>query len=190
MGHKPARGTPARHTLARHHAAAALTLLIAGGLLLAAACGPSYEAVYQGNVRFEHCFRLDHDQRIASTHREYCWNQWVQAYTYGQPQDRVDYAKRRIRVLRGEPPPGMPQRLEPEAEASEEPPAAAVPSAPPAVAPIASAAPSPAVELPGDSCTLGCREALGRCRKGCQTAPKGCVPCEPEYNACMRQCFE
>lgn len=193
MGPQPARGTPERPTLARHHAAAGSALLIACCLLLALGCGPSYEAVYQGNVRFEHCFRLDHDQRIASTHREYCWNQWVQAYTYGQPQDRVDYAKRRIRVLRGEPPPGSPPQAPPAEQAPQEPVAAEVApivAAPVTAAPVASAAPSPAVELPGDSCALGCREALGRCRKGCQTAPKGCVPCEPEYNACMRQCFE
>jgi hypothetical protein len=154
-------------------------------------CGPSFEAVYEGNVRFEHCYRLDRDAEIASSHREYCWKQWVHAYTYGQPQDRVEYAKRRIRVLRGEPPPGSRD------QASLWTGAAAADSARPAAgpSPISVASEVPAAkpsseELPGDGCATSCRSALSECRKGCQTAPKGCAPCEPDYNSCMRRCFE
>jgi len=161
--------------------------------LFAMSCGPSFEAVYEGNVRFEHCYRLDRDGRIASSHREYCWDQWIQAYTYGQPQDRVEYAKRRIRVLRGEPPPGLPRRAEvsPEATAVNEPaPEMPAPSAQPAAL-VAPQAPSKtSQELPGESCVSTCGETLAHCRKGCQTAPKGCDACEPEYGQCMRRCFE
>lgn len=158
---------------------------------VALGCGPSYEAVYQGDVRFEHCYRLDHDSKIASSHREYCWKQWVQTYTYGQPQDRIEYAKRRIRVLRGEPPPGL-QPMQSESSAQ------AAPSEPESAKPVGNI-PAPAAggsagaansALPGESCSLSCRDTLARCRKGCQTAPKGCAPCEPEYNTCMRACFE
>jgi hypothetical protein len=159
-----------------------------------ASCGPSFEAVHEGNVRFEHCYRLDHDEEIASSHRDYCWTQWVQVYTYGQPQDRVEYAKRRIRVLRGEPPPGV-QRDRSQVLSSP----AAADSATPATDPRPAAlgvaeeiatTKLQGTELPGDSCATSCRNALSQCRKGCQTAPKGCAPCEPDYNSCMRRCFE
>jgi hypothetical protein len=161
-------------------------------VLSGASCGPNFEAVYEGNVRFEHCYRLDRDGEIASSHREYCWKQWVQAYTYGQPQDRVEYAKRRIRVLRGEPPPGLRRHhssvLTEVATAD-----SAIPAADPPPSGISNEAPvtkSASEELPGDECATNCRSALSQCRKGCQTAPKGCAPCEPDYNSCMRRCFE
>jgi hypothetical protein len=158
-----------------------------------ASCGPSFEAVYEGNVRFEHCYRLDRDEEIASSHREYCWKQWVQAYTYGQPHDRVEYAKRRIRVLRGEPPPGL-QRDHPlvPAEAAALNGTEQAASDPPSNAVVGetAATKSAGEALPGDDCATGCRAALSQCRKGCQTAPKGCAPCEPDYNSCMRRCFE
>jgi hypothetical protein len=158
-------------------------------------CGPSFEAVYEGNVRFEHCYRLDHDEEIASSHRDYCWTQWVQTYTYGQPQDRVEYAKRRIRVLRGEPPPSAPRdrsQVQAPASAME---SASVATDPPPVAldtaqDVGEARKSLNEEVPGDDCATRCRSALSQCRKGCQTAPKGCAPCEPDYNSCMRRCFE
>lgn len=163
-------------------------------LLSGASCGPSFEAVYEGNVRFEHCYRLDRDSEIASTHREYCWAQWVQAYTYGQPQDRVEYAKRRIRVLRGEPPPGAqhdPALALAQVSSAESAESAANPSSQPLSATNDTPAPKASSDaLPGDSCATDCRSSLGQCRKGCQTAPKGCAPCEPDYASCMRRCFE
>ena len=67
--------------------------------MLCAACGPSVQSIYEGNVRFEHCYRLDIDPHIAPTHREACWREWKQTYTYGQTRDRVEYAERRIRAL-------------------------------------------------------------------------------------------
>ena len=66
---------------------------------LAVGCGPSVQSIYEGNVRFEHCYRLDIDPHIAPTHREACWREWKQTYTYGQTRDRVEYAERRIRAL-------------------------------------------------------------------------------------------
>src|SRR5882724_8076406 len=75
---------------------AALTvffLLSAGG-----ACGPSVQSIYEGNVRFEHCYRLDLEVDAAPTHREACWKEWLGMYTYGQPRDRIEYARRRARA--------------------------------------------------------------------------------------------
>jgi hypothetical protein len=70
----------------------ALTIL---GLGLQA-CGPSVQFIYEGNIRFEHCYRLDFDENIAPTHRKACWEDWVLRYTQGQTRDRLDYARRRI----------------------------------------------------------------------------------------------
>jgi hypothetical protein len=170
--------------------AAAMLFLSCG-----ASCGPSFEAVYEGNVRFEHCYRLDRDTVNASSHREYCWTQWVQTYTYGQSQDRVEYAKRRIRVLRGEPPPGARPDHPQEVALNATPGTSTTDAVNPQAAPAAAQSATPAVtapneELPGDGCATACRSTLTLCRKGCLTAPKGCAPCEPDYNSCMRRCFE
>ena len=63
------------------------------------ACGPSVQSIYEGNVRFEHCYRLDLEVDTAPTHRQACWNEWLQMYTYGQPRDRIEYARRRVHAF-------------------------------------------------------------------------------------------
>jgi hypothetical protein len=67
------------------------------GLLFA--CGPSLKTVHEGTVRFEHCNRLDLDQRVTKTECSECWKTWLAEYTYGQPRDRIDYARRRTVAL-------------------------------------------------------------------------------------------
>jgi hypothetical protein len=64
-----------------------------------AACGPSLASVHEGTVRFEHCNRLDLDERVAKTECRRCWATWLDDYTYGQPRDRIDYARRRAKSL-------------------------------------------------------------------------------------------
>jgi hypothetical protein len=70
--------------------------LMLGG---AFACGPSLTSVHEGTVRFEHCNRLDLDESIAKQECKQCWSSWLSEYTYGQPRDRIDYARRRSRAL-------------------------------------------------------------------------------------------
>ena len=41
------------------HGATALLAALLFGLGLGAACGPSVQSIHEGNVRFEHCYRLD-----------------------------------------------------------------------------------------------------------------------------------
>lgn len=62
------------------------------------ACGPSLKSVHEGTVRFEHCNRLDLDQQVQKTECARCWTNWLAEYTYGQPRDRIDYARRRARA--------------------------------------------------------------------------------------------
>lgn len=63
------------------------------------ACGPSVQFIYEGNIRFEHCYRLDFDENIAPTHRKVCWEDWLARYTRGQTRDRLEYATRRIGAI-------------------------------------------------------------------------------------------
>jgi hypothetical protein len=63
------------------------------------ACGPNIQFIYEGQIRFEHCYRLDFDQNIVQSHRKACWEDWRARYTKGQTKDRVEYAQRRIDAL-------------------------------------------------------------------------------------------
>ena len=66
--------------------------------LAAVACGPSFQAVYEGDVRFEHCYALDQGPASADVKKE-CWQGWLHDYTYGQSRDRVEYAGTRFSEL-------------------------------------------------------------------------------------------
>jgi hypothetical protein len=171
------------------------------------ACGPSVQSIYEGDVRFEHCYRLDLDLNIAASHREACWKQWMSLYTYGQPRDRIEYARRRLRAFSGgdftrptlETGSNRPQRREfylvvPEpTSAHASPPSIATPVyGPDAGIPVLPTA--SAVAPPGASCASGCQSAFESCKAAC--APDGgaseaaCKSCEPDYRHCMRRCYE
>ena len=79
--------------------APAAALLLGPAALLSASCGPSVQSIYEGDVRFEHCYRLDLELDVASTHRQACWTTWLDRYTYGQSRDRLEYARRRVRAF-------------------------------------------------------------------------------------------
>jgi hypothetical protein len=70
-------------------------LLVAG----AVACGPSFQAIYEGDARFEHCYALDDDPSAPLQSKADCWSEWTKRYTYGQTRDRVEYAAMRYRAL-------------------------------------------------------------------------------------------
>src|SRR5688572_1518620 len=77
-----------------------LSLLgLAFGPLCLFSCGPSVQSIYEGNVRFEHCYRLDLELEVATSHRQACWTTWLDRYTYGQSRDRLEYARRRVRAF-------------------------------------------------------------------------------------------
>lgn len=66
---------------------------------LGTACGASIQAVYEGDVRFEHCMALDSRQEVKPTIRSACWEEWTKFYTFGQTLDRIEYAKKRTKQL-------------------------------------------------------------------------------------------
>jgi hypothetical protein len=183
------------------------------GLFSASACGPSQQSIYEGTVRFEHCYRLDLDLEIAPSHREACWQQWLAAYTYGQPRDRIEYARRRMRAFAvGDTTrPVLELQAQPRQEARQfylvVPSATSVYSPPPPVATrwavdnnrppsdagVDAEAGSTTAPVPGDACTSACAEKLTSCQSACEpdAATTGkCAKCPADYKTCMRRCFE
>ncbi len=79
--------------------APALRAAVLGAILAAAGCGPSFQAIYEGDSRFEHCYALDDNPNVPMQRKSDCWNDWVKHYTYGQTRDRVEYAAMRYRAL-------------------------------------------------------------------------------------------
>lgn len=183
---------------------ALVALPLAG--VLAFGCGPSVQSIYEGNVRFEHCYRLDLDLNIAPSHREACWRQWLKNYTYGQPRDRTEYARRRLRAFmagdlsRPALNLGTERRPEDRQFYLVVPNPTSVRAPPPPIATRMYAgeqAPPPAPEPPKEphaDCANDCSSAWKSCQRAC--GPDGgasemaCRSCEPDYKACMRRCFE
>ena len=76
---------------------AALTLVIV--VAAAVGCGPSFQAVYEGNRRFEHCYALEENPGVTMPDKSHCWRDWSEHYTFGQTRDRVQYAISRYVAL-------------------------------------------------------------------------------------------
>jgi hypothetical protein len=78
--------------------AVALVAVAGGAAGVAAGCGPSFQAVYEGDVRFEHCYALDQTTAPIEARKE-CWRDWLHVYTYGQSSDRIEFAAARFSEL-------------------------------------------------------------------------------------------
>lgn len=63
------------------------------------ACGPSFQAIYEGNARFEHCYALEESTQTTVPQKAECWHDWSTRYTYGQTRDRIHYATARYVAL-------------------------------------------------------------------------------------------
>jgi len=164
-------------------------------------------------VRFEHCYRLDLEVDTAPTHRRACWSEWLNTYTYGQPRDRIEYARRRLHSFANGDlaRPTLDIGEDKQAEARQfylvVPAPTSVHAPPPPIAtrwygdagaaPAASttteqvAAPNRVAE---DKCADACRAKLAQCEGACD-ADAGkpdpvCKNCEPDYKTCMKRCFQ
>ena len=49
------------------------------------ACGASIHALYEGDVRFEHCMSLDDASEIKPAIRTACWDEWLKMSTSKKP---------------------------------------------------------------------------------------------------------
>lgn len=194
---------PPLRTSARSALGAAAWRALAASCALAnlAGCGPSFEAIQEGDLRFAHCDRLDIDPNISPSHRLHCWREWRRVYTYGQTRDRVEYAQRRIaEVVSGDTEPGF---VLPSGERPRDPtsgPSVLSPEVPPpamVAAPATPAAPAePAASPPGDvpasppndeACRSYCKADEARCAPECATSATGCGDCA-FIEKCVQTC--
>jgi hypothetical protein len=204
--HSPSENETARRaprSLLGRSALTALFVACASG-----ACGPSVQSIYEGNVRFEHCYRLDLEVDAAPTHREACWKEWLGMYTYGQPRDRIEYARRRARAFAtGDVDcPKLSVGDSKHAEARQfylvVPAPTSVHAPPPPIATrwygdagTPPPTPTPAIAAaPQDGCSSTCRESFQQCNHPCDPdagkRDPGCKACDPDYKACMKRCFQ
>jgi hypothetical protein len=186
-------------------AASFLVALVVPAALLH--CGPSFQAVYECDVRFEHCYAMDQGQ-VAPDDKKACWRDWLHGYTYGQPRDRVEYAESRYSELSLDP--SLPRQDVKEARprlamrSSAAPlPADAFKPPPnvvdghdagagvldvPAAAPVPSARDGKAARAPGAECADGCSRRWTSCRGSCKDAAS-CDGCDRGYRSCVPACF-
>jgi hypothetical protein len=187
-------------------------LVVAGAAGTATGCGPSYQAVYECDVNFEHCYALDQGNASPDAMKA-CWRDWLHSYTYGQSRDRVEYAATRFSELsldptlpnedtatrpkrvRGmvaplptsafSPPPNLAGDGHADGHGDGSSPLTFAGATPPPH--VAATAPQ-ATLAPGQQCTSACAERWGGCRKGC--ADGACDACDRAYKECVPGCFQ
>ncbi|MBW2457709.1 MAG: hypothetical protein JRI68_24610 [Deltaproteobacteria bacterium] len=162
-----------------------LVISLAGLLGLAAGvsgCGASIQAVYEGDVRFEHCMALDAQPEVKPAIRRACWVEWIHFYTYGQTRDRVGHAQIRIRQLSSVSELSDPS-LSHEGPGGE--PVAATQPAP--SAPVGTGRPPGDAPAPGDGCAGECRNEADDCSGEC-TSPGCRKDCSMGFRSCVRRC--
>jgi hypothetical protein len=184
--------------------------------VLALGCGPSFQAIYEGDARFEHCYAMDDNPSTPLQAKSDCWSDWTKHYTYGQTRDRVEYATMRYRALARVPnaptdeammgaAPGEgattsslsapaptsafapPPKTEEVADAGGASPAASTSSA---GVPADAGAHATPVPVPPETACLGtCGDAWQTCKVACASAAGGCPACDKTYGRCAKACF-
>ncbi len=162
-------------------------LLVGGAGLTCGAltgCGASFESLYESEVRFEHCYRLDLEPRAAPTHRLFCWQEWLDTYSAEQSRDRLEYAERRVLALRNGDisRPALQVGGTPKRGGSLELPRDTT-VAPPSTIPAGGSEADDATH----TCQNACSEALNGCRSLCEGA---CDRCVEEYRDCSERCVK
>jgi len=176
--------------------------LVAAAAIALAACGPSFQVVYEGDARFEHCYALDDTATVPMTEKTECWTQWMQAYTYGQTRNRIDYAAMRAKALRdapviptdealmsAAPGGGVTRNLtheEPVTTNAFAPPPKTLGEGDAAVETPETPPPPVAPQAPREACTDRCHGQWTSCRATCKTK---CGECDSSYGGCMKGCF-
>ena len=188
--------------------------VLAAVAVAALACGPSFQAIYEGDAQFEHCYAIDDAPNAPMMRKAECWSDWTKHYTYGQTRDRVEYATMRYRALSRVPSlptdeammgaapgegrnsnittPAPTNAFAPPPKTIGETDGGAAPSAPPTS--VAASVPPGTVEdghtvvsPPRTSCVDGCGNVWQDCKSGCTA--KGCDKCDKTYGKCVKACF-
>jgi hypothetical protein len=170
--------------------------VVAGGTV---ACGPSFQAVYECDVRFEHCYALDQGNTSVDLKKQ-CWREWLRGYTYGQSGDRIEYAAARFSELSLDP--TLPSVEVRDGGSSRHSSASPMPTS--AFAPPPNLAEHPVVDAsapvdrpkavsevvlraPGSECAEGCAGRWKGCHEDCRGDT--CAACDKAYKACVPACF-
>jgi hypothetical protein len=163
------------------------------------ACGPSFQAVYECDVRFEHCYALDQGVGGGDT-KKACWREWLKGYTFGQSRDRIEYAGTRLSELSLDS--TLPSVDRSDARSAHVRSVAPVPTnafaPPPNMVEHAIAEPAPSSastvaahaappRAPGEDCTESCVERWKSCRESCKDG--ACTACDKAYRGCVPGCF-
>ena len=192
---------------------------VAVALAALVACGPSYQAIYEGDSRFEHCYALEETGAVTMGQKSDCWHDWTPRYTYGQTRDRVEYAYTRYRALTRAPEAPTDEAMMEAAPGEGRPSSIAAPAPTNAFAPppktlaeqvdagdtssdlpgYADAAIGPvrAVEEraaspappPETDCTAACEGGWARCKQTEKCDGGPACGCSRGYKRCMRGCF-
>jgi hypothetical protein len=183
-----------------------LTAGTTAAVALLTACSLTYQSLYEGDVLFEHCYRIDDEKQVPVPEKQRCWHDWSQKHTYGQSRDRIDYALARERALgqtEGSDKP-VPRGLvfpngtiwAPQPLSAFLPPPQIMTrdAGPPdgertrAVASFTERTSGPPMAAPGASCGDACAKAWAQCGEPCKL--QGCQSgCDERYRVCMRSCF-
>jgi hypothetical protein len=190
----------------------AFVAAVALALVAAIDCGPSFQAVYEGDVQFEHCYAVDESAHASLREKAECWRDWTKNYTYGQTRDRVEYAASRRDALfavaqnptdemlmEGAPGGGFRKKV------ISAPSPTSVFAPPPNTMPEIEDAGAHDAELPRNvtqtgprppswSCTDSCGQGWRSCQEGCDdagaaTSAGTCAACKDAYARCMTACF-
>jgi hypothetical protein len=171
--------------------------------LVATACGPSFQAVYECDVHFEHCYALE-ETAVSTALKRQCWQDWLKGYTYGQSRDRIEYASKRDAALSSDP---LLSSVAPNPSSDPVVAHAGGPAPTNAFAPppnVASAEVSGSVPVtpdagsansavasrvpPGTRCGDACVKTWSACSEECEGGVS-CAPCDLAYRTCMPACF-
>jgi hypothetical protein len=189
----------------------ALACAAYGAIALAvASCGPSFQAVYEGDVRFEHCYAVDETVNTTMKEKADCWRDWMKSYTYGQTRDRVEYAAARHYALVVAPNAPTDEAMMEAAPGGgirhkviTAPMPTSVYAPPPSTMPEPEkgdggvAAPdgsgpktlvTPKVRAPGSECGDDCSNAWNVCKESCSGTT--CDVCDARFRTCMGACFK
>jgi hypothetical protein len=197
--------------------ARSLLVLVSAVPALITGCGASYERLYEGDVRFEHCYRLDVEPNVAANQRRGCWANWARYHTDGQPRNRVEYALARERALLGGDARAVGPNLTTSAVSASaaavqvpllpatgavacpipntpfEPPPATLPKAKAMNGPSVPAAPGPSASAapqltPHQECVRDCGDTFTRCATAC-TQDRCVARCGDKVKKCISDCL-
>ncbi len=158
------------------------------GLPLLLGCGLNLRYVVEGDMRFEHCYRLDDDTHTSVDEKRRCWREWTVAYQKGQDNSRIAYATERLRALDGSAAGVAPSASAAVATVSTE----ATPKAATPYAPPPATASGSEVSLSASITLSACGQTCAKSWQGCTVTCSGVTTClgtcEDSYRGCLKGC--